>query len=280
MRLFNLIEKAEEKDSPEHRKEISEGKLLELLKEKARNTHAIAKVAPFFRQDKGPDFQLVTPAVKEERSSFWVDKLIREIPAWSKFPSRARFIKAYTKYDRTHGGDDVYVLIPLDGARIGISPGPSFYRSFQDLEKSIGFDRVDNKAFCDWITLIEEGLAQITDTKIKKTDPKTFRQFQKALMQIDEVLKSDRELLKHNLSSGDKLSDEQAKVIKDLLSRHITNAEQYLAEKLDPEVNGFQTMKMESFSKTTGDHEIWVDSPCLLIKRSAYVEMHKRGAFE
>jgi hypothetical protein len=275
MKLSTLIE-----DAPpvEHRKELSEGAFLQILKEKAKNSHHIATQTPFFRQDVGPDMMLVTPEAKEERSSFWVDKLIKEIPAWNKMPSRSRFIKAYTKFERTFEGDDVYVMIPLDGTRVGVAPGPSFYRSFTDIKKSLGFDRVDNKTFIDWVTTIQESLAQITDSKIKKFEPTTFSQFKKALSQIDKILDQDRTVLEKNLSADDKLSAEQAKILKDLLARHVTTTERYLAEKLEPEANGFHSVRIESFSSGAGDHEVWCDKPCLLIKRSVYIEMHKRGA--
>lgn len=274
MKLASLIEEA---PAPEHRKDLSEGKFLEILKGKAKNAHHIAKQMPFFRQDKGADFMLVSPELREERSSFWVDKLIKDIPAWSKMPSRSRFIKAYTQYNRTFGGDDVYVLIPLDGTRIGIAPEASFYRSFKDMEKSIGFDKVDNKSFADWLQNVQEGLAQITDTPVKKIEPATFGQFKKGLDQIDKILQQDRRVLEKNLSHGEALSADQAKIIKDLLSRHVTSTERYLAEKLEPEANGFHSVRIESFTKGTGDHEIWIDKPCLLIKRTAYIELNKKG---
>jgi len=274
MKLTSLINET----SDEHRRELSEGKFLETLREKAKNSHVVAQQAPFFRQDSGPEMMLVTPSHREERSSFWVDKFIKEIPAWGKFPSRARFIKGYTQFDRTFGGDDVYVIIPLDSSRVGICPGPSFYRSFTDFEKSLGFDRVDNQTLIDWVTELQSALAQLTDVKVKKFEPTTFSQFKKALAQLDEIIGDKRELLKRQLSESDALSDAQAKFLKDLLSRHVTTAERYLEEKLDPDVNGFSAVRIESFSKTAGDHEIWIDSPSLLVKRTKYIEMHKRGA--
>jgi hypothetical protein len=262
----------------EHRRELTEGKFLELLREKAKNAHLIAQHTPFFRQDTGPDMMLVTPAAKEERSKFWVDKLIKEMPSWNRMPSRSRFIKAYTNFDRTFGGDDVYVLIPLDGTRVGVAPGASFYRSFKGLHKNLGFDRVDNKTFTDWLDTVQNSFAQLTDTKIKKYKPKTFGEFRTALKQIDKIIGEDRHKLEKNLSIGESISNEDAKIIKDLLSRHISSTERYLAEKLEPEANGFHSVRIESFSRGTGDHEVWIDFPALLIKRTAYINLHKRGS--
>jgi hypothetical protein len=273
MKLSSLLVEAEA-----HRKDLTEGKFLELLKEKCKNSHIVATKSPFFRQDKGADLQLITPSMREEKSSFWIDKMIREIPAWKRYPDRARCIKAYTRYGKTHEGDDVYVLIPFDGAKIGIAQNESFYRSFKAIENSLGFDRIDNKAFREWLETLFSGLSEITKEKIEMPKIETFAQLKKAFLKIDSVLEKDRSILKKNLSGSDKLSDEQAKMIKDLLSRHIVDMEKYLEEKLDPEVNGFGCVRIESFSAGRAELEIWVDSPCLLVKRTKYIELHKQGS--
>jgi len=267
----------EDSKDGEHHKELSEGKFLEIFRTKCKNSHAVAKFTPFFRQDKGPDLQLVTPEYKEERSAFWIDKLIKEIPGWSKMPSRSRFIKAYTDYERTFGGDDVYLLLPLDGTRIGVSPTGSFYRSFEDFKKSLGIEKVDNQNFEKWLSVIQNGFAQLCDAKIKPHEPKTFAQFKKALKQIDDVLAEYRNVIIKNLNLGESVSPEDAKIIKDLLARHVSTTERYLGEKLDPEGNGFHSVRIESFSRAPGDHEVWIDRPALLIKRTKYIELHKRG---
>ena len=267
-------------DSVEHKQELTNAKFIELLKSRAKNSHYIAKQNPFFRQDKGADMMLVTPSQKEERSSFWVDKLIKLMPSWSKLPSRSRFVKAYTSYNRAAeqgGGDDIYVMIPYDSSRIGVAPGPSFYKSFGDINKSLGFDRVDNKTFLDWLETIQDCIGLLSEIKIEKTKPETFSQFKKCLDKIDKVINKDRTTIEANIKKVDKLSVDQEKIMKDLLNRHVVNTEQYIMEKLDPEVNGFHATRVESYTKGTGDHEVWVDKECLLIKRTKYIEMVKNG---
>jgi hypothetical protein len=259
-----------------HRKTLTDGKFLEILKEKCKNSHIVATKTPFFRQDHGPDMMLVTPTVKEERSAFWIDKLIKEIPAWNKFPDRSRCIKGYTRYGKTEGSD-VYVVIPFDVAKIGIAKTESFYRSFDDVEKSIGFDRVDNESLRKWIEHIFAGLGEILGEKFKTPPLETYSQFKKALLQIDKILEQDRNELKKKLSASERIDGEQAKIIKDLLARHVVDMEKYLTEKLDPEGNGFACLRIESYS-ITKDVEVWTDSPCLLIKRTKYIELHKQGS--
>jgi hypothetical protein len=260
-----------------HRKELTEGKFLELLREKCKNSHVIATKIPFFRTDKGPDMMLVTPSAKEERSAFWIDKMIKEIPAWNKFPDRSRCIKAYNRYENVNDSN-VYVVIPFDGSSVGIAKTESFYRSFDDVEKSIGFDRVDNDSFRKWIEHIFTGLGEILGEKFKTPPLESYSQFKKALSLIDKILERDRNDLKKKLSASEQIDGEKAKIVKDLLSRHVTNMEAYLIEKLDPEANAFSCTRIESYHGVRADAEIWIDKPCLLIKRNKYIELHKQGS--
>ena len=275
MRLTNVIDSEENKI---HRKELTEGPFLDLLKSRCKNSHIIATKTPFFRHDKGAELMLITPEAKEERSAFWIDSLIKEFSDWKRFPSRARCIKGFTSYSRMHEADDVYVIIPFDGTRVGVTPKGSFYKSFTDIESSLGYDRVDNQMFKDWISALIKMLSDLSGEEIKFS-LETYSQLKKTLEKIDTFLSGKKELLKKKLSEAENLSLEEAKMMKDLLHRHVNNMFSYLSEKLSPELNGFSFSRIESFSKGNGDHEIWIDSPCLLIKRTKYIELHKQGAF-
>ena len=277
MNLFELIDK-----QPEHRKELSELKFLEMLKEKARNSHNVMKHMPIFREDHGPDFMLVTPTEKETRSSFWIDKMIKNIQAWSRFPSRTRCIKGYTSVDRLGGKDsDHYVVIPLDRARVGICPSDSFYRSFNDAEKGLGIVRVDNDGLSTWIETVSRGISNLfPDAKINVRSPETYADFQKLLKEIDKELKENKSKIKKLLKDSDNLADDEKKVLVDLLDRHVTTCETYLAEKLDPDQNKFSSIRIESLNAVGNDREVWMTDQCLLIKRSKYIELHEKGTIK
>ena len=275
MRFINFMSEAE--DDREHKKALSEAKFLEILRTRCKNSHVIATKVPFFKKDKGAEMMLVTPELKEERSAFWIDKLIQEYPAWKKFPSRSCCIKGYNSFERMDGSDDAYVVIPLDGARIVLAKGSSFYRSFEDLKSSLDIEKCDNAALTEWLMDVFKLIGSLSGEEIKATEPKTYSQFKKALDQLDEVISSKRLDLKKKLLNSD-MSLKQNKRIKDILGRHVTDMLNYIGEKIDPESNGFSCGKIESFSRTAGDYEVWIDSPCLLIKRTKYIELHKLGA--
>ena len=257
------------------KKPLTEGPFLNLLKSRCKNSHNLAKILPFFRVDKGPEMMLITPEHREERSKFWVDKFINELPAWKKFPSRVTCVKGHTSFDNLTSQDDAYVIIPFDGARIGVTSRESFYKSFTSFDQ-FEIDRVDNKSLVTWLERLYEALSQITEKDLSFEEPKTFAQFNKCLSRLDEVIK-DKMKLRKQFKEVEKLSLEHTKVVTDLLDRHCSDMKSYMSEKFDPESNGFSCGRIESFSRSPGNYEIWIDSPCLLIKRSKYVELYKNG---
>jgi hypothetical protein len=274
MNLTEVIDK-----TTEHRKELTELKFLEVLKERATNGHAVMKKSPIFREDHGPEMMLVTPSERETRSAFWVDKLIRTQPAWARFPSRTRFISGYTSLDRLEGDSKThYVLIPLDGTRIGICPGASFYKSFSRVEKGMGLKRVDNDALAHWAEMLYRAVSEVTSefkADIKK--PESFAEFNGILKSIDKALNGKQSVLRKKIKSHEGMEDDERVAIIDLLDRHVTNCETYLGEKLDPEQNDFSSVRVESFGKLPTHREVWIDSPVLLIRRDTYIELHKKG---
>lgn len=276
MNLFEVIQK-----EVEHRKELSELKFLEMLKERARNSHTVMKKMPIFKEDNGPDFMLVTPSEKDTRSAFWIDRMIKDMQPWSRYPSRTRFIKGYTSIERLGGLDeDHYVVIPLDRSRVGICPNASFYRSFK-LAENMGLTRVDNDGLATWIEQIFKAISDLMpEAKLQVRIPRTFSEFKKMLKEADKEIKGNQSKLKKLLKDSDDLPDAEKLVLTDLLDRHVTSCETYLAEKFDPDQNKFGSVRIESLSASAEDREVWVSDPCLLIRRSKYIELHEKGTIK
>lgn len=274
MNLYEVTDK-----EAEHTKELSELKFLEMLKEKARNSHNVLKQMPIFKQDQGPDFMLVTPDEKEVKSTFWVDKLIKGFKAWDRFPSRTKFVKGYTTVERLGGLDkDHYVVIPFDRSAIGVCPSASFYRSFKHVEKNMRISRVDNDGLASWIKTVFSAISNLEPmAKLEVRTPETFAEFSKMMKQADKEIFGNHAKLKKLLKDHDSLEDAEYLIIEDLLSRHITSCETYLSEKLDPDQNGFSSVRVESLNFAHDDREVWIANPCLLIRRSKYIELHEEG---
>lgn len=262
----------------EYKKELSELKFLENLHDHCKNSYSVIKNSPLYIQlETKEDFFIIRPKEKVEKSPFWIDKLIESLNNWKTFPDRKRCVKCYNSLDRVGNIKEAFVVIPFDNSRIGICSSDSFYRSFKEFKK-YGIERVDNTGISNWFSLICSAIKAI-DPELKiKCDIDSFPELKALMNSIDDVLKDNKSSLLNKLKTTETLSDEETIVIRDLLSRHITTVEKYLDEKLDPQINGFSTVRIDSLAKSKDDKELWTESPCLLIRRDAYIEMHKRGA--
>jgi hypothetical protein len=263
----------------EHHRELSELKFLDMLKENCRNSYSVIRQSPIYLSDKTlkKDFLLITPEVREIKTAFWLDRMVKEMNSWKRFPSRSKFLRGYTTIDRAGDQESVYVMIPFDMTRVGICPASTFYRSFTKAQKDFDVNRLDNDGFSTWIMNVVKGLNALdSESDISTDEPETTTQFNKLLASIDKALLK-KDYLKKQLKENDTIKDEERKVVHDLLQRHITNIQNYIEEKLDPESNGFSCVRVESFARPSDVKEVWIDKPCLLVKREKYLEMHKRG---
>lgn len=264
----------------EHHKEISELKFLEMLKENCRNSYGVIRQSPIYLADKSfkKDFYVITPDVREIKTAFWLDRMVKEMPAWKRFPSRSKFLRGYTTIDRAGDESTVYVMIPYDMTRVGICPAASFYRSFNKAQKDFGVSRLDNDGFTNWLMRIVKAVNELDpEADIALDEPDTPAQFTKALNLIDKSM-SKKDFLSRKLKENETLEDEEKKAISDLLKHHVTDIHKYIEEKLDPENNGFGCVRVESFTRPSDVREVWIDKPCIVVKRDKYIEMHKRGA--
>jgi hypothetical protein len=138
-------------------------------------------------------------------------------------------------------------------------------------------DKLDNEGLSKWVTDVASSISKLSGTTVDATDMVTHKSMKLALSKIDRILQSDKLKIASALKSDDHdLDDDSYRRIENILSRHVTTLDLYLQEKLDPEDNGFHAINIESFREYQ-DREIWIDSPCLLIRRSTYVDLHKRG---
>lgn len=275
MRLFELLQ-----DKIPHKKDISELKFLEMLHAHAKNSHTVVKNAPIYVQDDSKeDFFIVRPDQKEIKSAFWIDKLIEDLLSWKGYPDRKRCIRAHTSIEGIGNKSEAFVVIPFDEARIGICSTASFYRSFSQFDK-FGIKRIDNSGLTEWIKMVVSGLNELDkDLNIEVKSLNFYVEFKAALKKIDSAVKSNHSALRKALVEVEDLDDELRVVMKDLIDRYVTSIDKYLDEKLDPHANEFEVSRIDSFHQfKDGDHEVWVSSPCLLVKRDKYIEMYNRGA--
>lgn len=257
---------------------VSELKFLELLNEKARSSHEMVKKNPIYKLMKGrPDYMLFDPKKEPDKTKYWIDSITAELPAWKKLPIRTEALRCYSSYERSGDQSHSYVVIPLDGARLGVCSKASFYRSFKDAQKSLGIEKMDNEHIAEWAKDVAATVSKLAGKDVELNDMVTYKSLKLALAKIDRVLGPNKVKIEKALKADDlDLEDDSHRRIKDILARHVTTLDLYMQEKLDPENNGFNSINVESM-KDYHDREIWISAPCLLVRRETYLDLHKRG---
>ena len=141
----------------------------------------------------------------------------------------------------------------------------------------MGCEKLDNDGLADWAKDLADTIGKLSGVVVGLNEMTTYKSVMLALAKIDRVLTPNKTKIQTALKRADlELEDTSLKRIRDVLARHVTTMNVYLQEKLDPENNGFHSIVVESL-REYNDREIWISQPCLLIRREAYVDLHKRG---
>lgn len=274
MKILTLMEDVRSTESPEV--EISESKFLELLRDRCRNSYEVVKKSPLYTHEGDYNFSIIKPAQKTRKSPFWIDRLVARFKKWSRFPSREHSLKLVHDYRRI--GDDAHLVIPFDGAVLGVCSQATFYRSFPEATKRLKIPKVDNYGLQDWLHNLIDGVNQLIKADIKIEDLNNFSDASKALHQIEKTFQQKSNEIRTALKTNDHdIDPDIVNLVTDLLNKRIVDIEQYLEDVFEPVANSFDVVKIESYSQHTSDKELWTDGNCLVIKRSKYVELFKRG---
>lgn len=281
MRIRDLLE-ASKAEGKTFKKQLSELKFKELLKEKAHNSHEQAKKHPIFiGASWNSDFVLIHPDVKRDKAETWLDHLIAKAKSWKSFPDREFSVKATTSFktakeeaDKTHEGD-VYVLLPFDHVKIGVAPHLEFDESFKKAANSMRLDDLSNKGLREWAERIIVALRALK-VSIKGEFTDSPDSFFVLLNKIDTAIGHEKIRLQSALKKEEEIDDEAKHALNDLLTNYHGTVEGYLTSKLDPDSNDFVLTTSTSFAPGHSS-EVWISGSCLAIKHDKYIELFERG---
>lgn len=264
---------------------VSELKALELLREKCRNAHHTAKQVPIFRRlELDGSYYVINPEVETRKSKFLLENLITELPSWHRFPNRLQCVRGFTSHERADKRDagEMFLLLPFDGARLGVTGGPSFIRSFEPAAKRLHFPKLDNAYIHEWLKgmlAVTTALKEHVGKRSFSAEPTTVKQLMQSLeklefMQGRQVKKWLTELDTSSKDLGVEVSDDDIHRALDFVDRRSTPLS-YWDELLEPGPNNFALLTTSSVFPQ--EREIWTSNRVLAIRADKYDELHKRG---
>lgn len=217
---------------------------------------------------------LIKPSEFERRSANTKNiytLIIDNSPRWKDFPKRKNSIICTTSINTANDYGYTYVVIPYDGAKIGVCPNNDIWNSFY---KSLGaFINMDQFVF----GLHEAGV-----------DDSNFNLMKIGFDKLEKEMKSSKEDRKWSILSKlgkatghpDVVSDLKNKYLDYIKDKDITLYE-YVENMLDPIANHFRVCdyldipKHESKRDMVSGFEVWTESNCILIHEQFFSSILK-----
>jgi hypothetical protein len=188
-----------------------------------------------------------TERASQNTSNFYT-LIFDNIPSMKDYPKRSRSFIASTSFGRaeqyTHNTDDVMIMIPYNGVKIGIVPEEDIW----DIKINL-FNRERN--------LPNMNRTIFTDLNLSSTDWSKWIEF-------DKLLKAGGEAAYNRL--GHAISFGQA-------DKHRNDFLETVMAAYSPEETGFECCTTEDFPHDARNNEVWVSGPVLLISLNMWADI-------
>lgn len=238
----------------------------------------------------------ITAGVGDGKRNLYTRLLSGILPSWKEFPPRNKSFVCSTSsgYAMNYTGknpkfDNVYVVLPKNGATIGICPRADIWDSFKILKKNdMTLDGFQN-AFLYITNLIGKQLDEIITNETKKKTTK-YSNIEDIIINATKY-KSDQTIITIFDSLSEKIRIYIDEIIDGLKEKHTPAADmavsmlqemkrlntidiiEFLDIILNPKTNGFKTVSIKNYkekaivdySPSDTGKEVWTDSECLFI---------------
>jgi len=174
--------------------------------------------------------------------------LLSNLDSWKSFPKRDKSIICTTSFDNAYrrGFDSAYLVLPKDGAKIGVCPGQDIWDAF---------DKNSNIQSLDIINIMFSEMRESLPNKQKYiVSDQSFKEFIKLCNAVDKNIKflkeeglDDYDFLKEyfNANGSIKFID-------------------FIDDLLNPKNNNIKLK--HSGDSIGGDNEVWTDSMSVLVR--------------
>jgi len=210
------------------------------------------------------DFYIIDASTYTERESPYASNnfynlILSNLPNWRNYPKRNKSIIGTTSFRTStiYSNEEPYLLLPYNGAKIGVCPEPDIWESFASFEHKENLDCLNKYLSEMFVNLLDEY-------------PSTYKNIESCCNKID-LMMNDKDL------GVEYIED----IIDNNIIRFFTYTVEYLggskklidciSDTLDPEYNGFKLIEIGRGSINI-NNEIWTDSKCLMVlaKRSVF----------
>jgi hypothetical protein len=173
---------------------------------------------------------------KSRNTSNYYTILFSNLPSWHSFPKRNNCLVATTSYTTAFNYGDVYLVLPFNGAKIGVCPSEDIWFSFRD--------KINIRSLFNFNNALKN--AGVSDNS-----------YQELLTSFYENKSNVSKALNREYIIKPPVWINQINKIKT-----ISGVEYALNKLFDPYTNGFT---LQSIYNLPNDSEVWTDSKAYLI---------------
>ncbi|VVC05805.1 Uncharacterised protein [uncultured archaeon] len=187
---------------------------------------------------------------KSQNTSNYYTLLLSNLPNWKNFPPRSQSLICSTSYRKAQTYGNVFIVLPFDGAKIGVCPDSDIFFT-KNYDYYSNLDIVDLNNF--WASLDFNDFDYLW----------FLRQFENNYMEIIGILLNGQSVLGNSYAASE--LGEQMKG-----APHHTKEDKlkFLMNLYDPEKNGFILSSVDKLP-IGENNEVWTDSESYLLRKSS-----------
>jgi hypothetical protein len=188
--------------------------------------------------------------------------LLSNMPSWKSYPKRNMSLVGSSRARTAENfGANTFIVLPFDGAKIGVCSGCDLWASFKDYDDSL--DMLN--------TYLEDIFKRVLNIKIGYQGPDTYDELLGYFKKLDDVKNSEEDEEDEDSFDGityimdviDKYDNRFLEKIGYFENKKVTMFE-CLNKSLDPDKNDFDLITIGKGS-IGDDNEFWTDSECILV---------------
>jgi hypothetical protein len=265
---------------------------------KAKQGHIIYRGAK--KYDDSSEFLglLYTPGkrISENTSNVYTKLLSDLFPSWQKFPKRNKSVIASFDINKAADYVDIngmlYIVLPKNGARIGICPKKDIWNSFDNFPSSISNLSQFNSAFCYLVSEICQFSGNIKNkNKVEKTFLEStakvkelFKDFDKGFtIQVEKARSEGANNAEQLFNYFDQISDgilgrRKIEILHDYINYYGSKNGKTTFLKFLEELyfdNSDFSIQTTSSLNNNGYSEVWIEGPCLFIPNHMWKKIKK-----
>ncbi len=222
-----------------------------------------------YASDKKVSMALLRPTASTSPDDNYdlLNDLIDNSSDWGKFPKRSQSVICSTASEAATDGDTVYIVLPVNGAKIGVCSDDHYYTSFNRVEKRYGVK--DAGEFEKRFKSLLESVNQFVHEK--QPVEWNIQEVQQACSMFDNIQKTIKGVHEFETYYHTTTNDN----IKRWTKTYSGNLFADVMDAMDPELNGFKCAKITEL--TEKNREVWFTNECYLVNKYKFTKLVDSG---